>query len=214
MICCSILSLWFFATTASSTSFFLAFLLIYYTVTNWVEREWLLLLWFRRRSVRFFILVCYLKDVLHKFLYANISFRTCLKVLYLISISHFLSLISIDGSFLLHINFISYKYHGKWCCLDFDHTLDPIAHTQKSVLRSQVKCDDYTIGISKETICELAIALLPCCVPDLNSAHFTSLTLVLHLLEIDSGCCYSRSVELLVYISFQDRCLTHVLISD
>ena len=75
-----------------------------------VELEWLLLLRFRRRSVRFFVLVCYLKDVLHKFLYANISLCTCLKVVYLISISHFLRLISIDGSFLLHINFISYKH--------------------------------------------------------------------------------------------------------
>ena len=214
MICYSIFSLFVFATAASPTSFFFCFLLIYYTVTFMVELEWLLLLRFRRRSVRFFVLVCYLKDVLHKFLYANISLCTCLKVVYLISISHFLRLISIDGSFLLHINFISYKYHGKWCCLNFDHTLDPIAHTEKSVLRSKVKCDDHSIGISKETISELAVALLACCIPDLNSAHFTSLTLVFHLLEIDSRGRDSRSVELLVHISFQDGCFTHVLVSD
>ena len=207
-------SSWFFTTATPSTSFFLAFLLIYYTVTVPVEREWLLGLGFRWRSVSFFVLVCYLKDMLHEFLYANVWLCTCLKVLYLVAIGHFLRLISVDGPLLFQIDFISNKYHGKWRSLNLDHTLDPIAHTEKSVLRRQIKCDDHSIGISKETIGELAIAFLACCIPNLNPAHFTSFALILNLLEIDAGGRDSRSVELLVNISFQDWSLAYVLISN
>ena len=181
-----------------------------------VEGKWLRLLRlrFRLRSFRFFVLVCSLKDVFHEILYANVRLCTRLIISYLVAISHFLSLISIDGPLLLQIDFISYKYHGKWRSLYLDHTLDPIANTEKRVLRRQVKCDNHSICISKETIRELAIALLASCIPDLNSAHFTSQTLILDLLEIDAGGRDSRSVELLVYISLQDRCLAHILISD
>ena len=95
-------------------------------------------------------LVYLIHHVVHQLIYVFVQFSGSLKVRHLVQISKTLSILVIDYTLILEVNFVSDEsFNNAWVSVLVD-AFQPVFHVIERNLISYVKCDDNTICLLVE----------------------------------------------------------------